>query len=503
MRKFIYTLLGVSLCFSAFAEQATKESPNILIIMADDVGQGDLSCYGATAISTPNLDAFAKDGVKFNAGYTSAATCTPTRFSMLTGLYAFRQKGTGIAPPNAAAIIKDGTTTFPQLLQKAGYKTAVIGKWHLGLGEKKPDWNGELKPGPLERGFDYAFIIPNTNDRVPTAYVENHRLKNLDPSDPIEVLDKPKPNSESGITLRDTLRLDWSFGHNNTVHNGIGRMGWCYGGKSALIRDEDMTVDFVDVAKKWLTENKDNKFFMFFAAINIHVPRMPNERFQGKSMLGLRGDAMLEFDWSVGELRKTLEELGLAENTLVVICSDNGATLDNGYKDNAVELAKKHNHSPSGRFRGFKSDSYEGGARTPFISYWKGTITPQTSDLPISTIDLGRTLCKIAGVEVPEGVLPDSLDMTDTLLAKDNAKARDFIFFEGATRSCSYQDGTWKLIAPSVATLKKTGNAKKKFELYKVPEDDVEQNNVFAKEPEVAETMLKKLGDFLEMEIKN
>ncbi|WP_261340344.1 sulfatase-like hydrolase/transferase, partial [Novipirellula maiorica] len=300
------------------------ETPNVIVIMADDLGYGDVSCYGATSLETPNIDKLASEGVRFTSGYCSASTCTPTRYSMLTGTYAFREQGTGIAPPNAPAIIKPGTETVASLLQGAGYKTAVIGKWHLGLGgEDGPDWNGELKPGPLEIGFDTCFLLPTTNDRVPQVYVHDHHVENLDPADPLWVGNKkPSPEHPTGITHRDTLKMDWSHGHNATIHNGISRIGFYTGGHAARFRDEDLADKWVEKSVEFIEQNKDENFFLFFAAHDIHVPRIPHERFQGKTSLGLRGDSIIELDWCVGELTKTLDRLGLAENTLVVFCSD-------------------------------------------------------------------------------------------------------------------------------------------------------------------------------------
>ena len=177
-RLFLTALLLLPACLLP----AAQTRPNILVIMADDLGYGDVSCYGATELSTPNIDQLAKEGLRFTNGYCSASTCTPTRFSLLTGTYAFRRKGTGIAPPSAPAVIKPGTETVASILQRADYETAVIGKWQLGLGGSGgPDWNCDLKPGPLEIGFDSCFLLPTTNDRVPQVYVENHRVRNLDP----------------------------------------------------------------------------------------------------------------------------------------------------------------------------------------------------------------------------------------------------------------------------------------------------------------------------------
>jgi arylsulfatase A-like enzyme len=331
-------LLCLSLVMPAESADGTR-TPNIVVIMADDLGYGDVSCYGAERLKTPHIDQLAAEGLRFTSGYCSASTCTPTRFSFLTGTYAFRQKGTGIAAPNNPAIIKPGTETLPSLLKRAGYKTAVIGKWHLGLGgDNGPDWNGQLNPGPLEIGFDYCYLLPTTNDRVPQVYVENHQVKNLDPNDPLWVgNEKPNPDHPTGITHRDTLKMDWSRGHNGTIHNGISRIGFYTGGHAARFRDEDLADEWVKQSNKWMEDNKDQPFFLFFASHDLHVPRMPHERFQGKTPLGYRGDAIAQLDWCVGELMKTLKRLNLEKNTLVVFCSDNGPVLDDGYKDGAVE----------------------------------------------------------------------------------------------------------------------------------------------------------------------
>ena len=319
--------------FSSFAEKSSK--PNIIAIMADDLGYGDVGCYGAKPknLKTPHIDRLAAGGVRFTSGYCSASTCTPTRFSFLTGKYAFRQEGTGIAPPNGPAVIKPGPETLPSLLQKAGYKTAVIGKWHLGLGGPGgPDWNGDLKPGPREIGFDYNFLLPTTNDRVPQVYVENHRVKNLDPKDPLWVgRKKPSPDHPTGITHRHTLKMDWSHGHNSTIHNGISRIGFYTGGHAARFRDEDLADEWVKQSNKWIEANKDNPFFLFFSSHDLHVPRIPHERFRGTSALSYRGDVIVQLDWCVGELVKTLARLKLSGNTLIVFCSDNGPVGDDGY----------------------------------------------------------------------------------------------------------------------------------------------------------------------------
>ncbi len=278
------------------SQKTAKRPPNIVVIIADDLGYGDVACYGAKAVQTPAIDRLAREGVRFTSGYASASTCTPTRFSLLTGTYAFRQKGTGIAPPNGPAIIKPGTETLPSILKRAGYATAVVGKWHLGLGDPAPNWNGELKPGPLEVGFDHSFLLPTTNDSVPQTFVEGHRVKNLDPADPLWVGEKlPSPDHPTGITHRQTLKMDWSHGHNQTIHNGISRIGFYTGGMAARYRDEDLADAWVRESNRWIEKNKERPFFLYFASHDIHVPRVTHERFQGKTTLGPRGDSIVQF----------------------------------------------------------------------------------------------------------------------------------------------------------------------------------------------------------------
>ncbi|PQO36998.1 arylsulfatase [Blastopirellula marina] len=487
MKSFVpvWAALLVAFVLTSFASAETKK-PNIIVIMADDLGYGDVGCYGAKAVPTPHIDALASDGLRFTSGYCSTSTCTPTRFAFLTGMYAFRQAGTGIAPPNATSIIKPGTKTTPEVLQEAGYKTAVVGKWHLGLGEGEgPDWNGDLKPGPLELGFDYCFLLPTTNDRVPSVYVENHRVRDLDPSDPLWVGNKNPNDQPTGVTARDTLKLDWSHGHNNTIHNGIGRIGFFTGGHAARWRDEDLADEWVKKSNEWIRANKDEPFFLFFASHDLHVPRMPHERFQGKTPLGLRGDAIVQLDWCVGEIVKTLDELKLTDNTLIVFCSDNGPVLDDGYKDGAVE--KLGDHLPAGPYRGGKYTPFEGGCRTPFIVKWPAVVKPgQTSDKLITTTDLGATFAEIVGQKVPAGALPDSEPLEATLLGEASAKGRDYVV-EESPRGIGLRKGEWKLV-------RQGKNKNQDYTLYNLSQDAGEEHDVAKQNPEKFEELKKLLA---------
>jgi arylsulfatase A-like enzyme len=501
----ILIAIGTSITWAA---ERPDRRPNIVVIMADDLGYGDVSCYGATAVKTPNIDQLAAEGQRFTSGYCSASTCTPTRYSMLTGNYAFRTKGTGIAPPNSPAIIQPGTETVASILKRAGYATAVIGKWHLGLGEKGtgntkggPDWNGELKPGPLEIGFDSCFLLPTTNDRVPQVYVRNHRVLNLDPNDPLWVgRQKPSEDHPTGITHRDTLKMDWSHGHNATIHNGISRIGFYTGGHAARFRDEDLADKWVEKSKQFIQQNQDRPFFLFFSSHDIHVPRMPHERFQGATSLGFRGDAIVQLDWCVGELMKTLDELQLSEKTLVIFCSDNGPVLDDGYQDGAIE--KNGSHRAGGPFSGGKYSVFEGGTRTPFITRWKKTIPSGESDKVVCTIDLPASFAALTQQTLPEDACVDSINVIDALLGKTSAKGRDHLVQQdnGNSGTFGLRSGDWKLHrydkkrARNVVVERELANTKvPQFQLFNLADDPAEKRDLLADHPEIAAKMKSQL----------
>lgn len=466
------------------------ERPNIVVIMADDLGYGDVSCYGAQRVRTPAIDRLANEGLRFTSGYCSASTCTPTRWSLLTGTYAFRQPGTGIAPPNGPALVKPGMETLPGILKRAGYATAVIGKWHLGLGDPAPDWNGELRPGPLEIGFDDCFLLPTTNDRVPQVYVENRRVRNLDPADPLWVgNERPGADHPTGVTHRHTLKMDWSHGHNQTIHNGISRIGFYTGGEQARFRDEDLADAWVRECNRWLEAHRHEPFFLFFASHDIHVPRIAHERFQGQSPLGPRGDCILQLDWCVGELTNTIERLGLTENTLIVFCSDNGPVLDDGYKDFAVE--QLGDHRPAGPWRGGKYSVFEGGTRTPFITRWPGRIQPGVSDEMVCTIDLAASLAALTGQTLREDGCLDSQDVLGALLGLKDARGREHLLQQSNDGSnLGLRAGDWKLVrlkqrwkSQATVTVNPPPDPPGMYSLYHLPSDPGERQDVSKQHP--------------------
>jgi arylsulfatase A-like enzyme len=481
------------------AQQRAHKSPsfpNIILIYADDIGYGDLSCYGAKSVATPNVGRLAEEGLLFKSAYSSSATCTPSRYSMLTGEYAWRKPGTGILRGDAAMIIEPGRTTLPAVLQKAGYKTGVVGKWHLGLGDgvKPLDWNGQIKPGPLEIGFDYAFLMPATGDRVPCVYVENHKVVGLDPDDPIKVsYTEAFPGEPTGITHRDQLKMDWDYGHNNAVINGVGRIGFMTGGKAALWKDEDMADNFVNKAMSFIDRNKDGPFFLYFATHDIHVPRIPHQRFVGRTDMGPRGDAIVQFDWCVGKILDELDSLKIADKTMVILTSDNGPVLNDGYKDQAAE--RVGDHKPAGPLRGGKYSFFEGGTRVPFIVRWPQRVNPGTSEAIVGQVDLMASFAGLTGQKLRYVDAPDSFDLLAALLG-DSKTGRDHIVEHAG--SLALRKGNWKYIEPAAKKNENQQSRNPKPQLYHLYDDTGEKADVSERYPE----KLRHLSELLE-KIKN
>lgn len=487
------TLASTAIAALTIASSAAPQKPNVVLIYGDDVGYNDVGAYGCKLIPTPHLDKLAATGLRFTDGHCTAATCTPSRFSMLTGIYGFRQ-GVNILPPDAPLTIPTDVLTLPGLFKKAGYDTAVIGKWHLGLGKKgtPTDWNGDVKPGPLEIGFDYSFLLPSTNDRVPCVYLENHRVVNLDQADPLYVGKAPeghkstiypdgRKNPEAMTYYRNT------HGHNHSVINGIGRIGTMFGGRSALWDDETMADEFVNQARKYLAERKNKPFFLYFASQDIHVPRAPHPRFQGKTKLGYRGDAMVQLDWSVGAIVEALEKEGLRENTLIIFSSDNGPVYDDGYDDGTVVRTSTkevdQGHDGSGPYRGGKYQIYEGGTRVPFIFNWQGTLEPGVSDALVSQIDFIASFAKMLEVPLAADDAPDSRDTLDAFMGGDKQGLPFMV--EEARGKAALRKGPWKFIP----------GGKNKGELYHLGDDIGEQTNIIAKHPKIAGELADKLQE--------
>lgn len=456
---------------------SSDAKPNIIILYLDDLGYGDLSAYGATELQTPNIDALANEGVRFTNGYATSATCTPSRFALLTGVYPWRNKNARILSGSAPLIIDTAKVTLPKMLQSKGYETAIIGKWHLGLGSGDVDWNQHISLGPNEVGFDHSYILAATQDRVPTVYIENGNVVNLDPDDPISVNYKKNFEGEpTGKNNPELTTMKWHHGHNNSIVNSIPRIGYMKGGQVAKWSDVDMADHFLRKAQDYVRDNKNKSFFLYYAMQQPHVPRTPHPRFVGKSGMGPRGDVILEADWCIGEFMKTMEAEGLLENTLIILSSDNGPVLNDGYYDDAVE--KIGNHTPAGALRGGKYSLFEGGTRVPFITYWKGNIEAQVSDALICQVDLLNSLAQLVGAKESAS---DSKELLDALLGKSD-KGREMLILESKGKTALRKED-WLLIPPynGPALNKKVnteiGNSKE-YQLYNLKEDIGQQNNL-------------------------
>ncbi len=485
-REFLTGAAALALPKPTFA----ADRPNIVLLYADDLGYGDLSCYGAKNVQTPNIDKLAARGVRFTDAHSSAATCTPSRYSLLTGGYSFRVENAKVLPGDAPALIQPGRTTLASVMKSAGYRTSVIGKWHLGLGDGNVDWNGEIKPGPLDIGFDECFLIPATGDRVPCVYVENRRVAGLDPKDPITVNYKgPFDDQPTGAKNPELLKVKPSHGHDMTIVNGISRIGFMKGGAAALWKDEDMADTLTRRATAFIDRNRTQPFFLFFSTHDIHVPRVPHQRFQAATKMGPRGNVIAELDWCVGEIMKTLERHNLTKNTLVILSSDNGAVVDDGYRDDAVE--KLGGHKPNGPWRGGKYSRFEGGTRIPFIVQWPARVKPGVSDALFGQLDLVRSLATLTGASIPPGAARDSENMLPALLGESKTGRSQLV--EQAA-SLSLRQGQWKYIAPSKGPAVNPNTntemgADTQPQLYDLSADAGERKNVAADQPERVKQM--------------
>lgn len=459
------------------------KKPNIVILYLDDLGYGDVSAYGATALQTPNIDSLANGGVKFTNGYASSATCTPSRYALLTGMYPWRNRNAKILPGTAPLLIDTLQQTLPKMLKSKGYQTAIVGKWHLGLGTGIVDWNTKITPGPNEVGFEESYIMAATQDRVPTVYIENGDVVGLDKNDPIQVnYQENFEGQPTAISNPELLTMKWHHGHNSSIVNGIPRIGYMKGGKNAIWTDTDMADHFLERAQEYVKTHKSEPFFLYYAMQQPHVPRTPHPRFVGKSGLGPRGDVIVEADWVIGEFMKTLKEEGVLENTLIILSSDNGPVLNDGYYDDAVE--KLGNHDPKGGLRGGKYSIFEAGARVPFITYWKGKITPTISDAIVCQIDLLASLGNLLGTDE---TTTDSKNITDAFLGKTNS-GRETLIIE-ATGKTALRNGDW-LYIPAYEGKNfreevgiEVGNLPYE-QLYNLKEDIAQQNNLAEVKPE-------------------
>jgi len=500
MKKILLTAIISAAAFCTEAQ--AQQKPNVIYIYADDLGYGDLSCYGATKLHTPNIDKLAASGIRFTNAHSAAATCTPSRFALMTGRYPWRKTGTQILPGDAALIVPTDKITLPKVFKQSGYATAIVGKWHLGLGKTvNKDWNGEVKPGPNEVGFDYSFIFPATADRVPTVFLENHRVIAADPNDPIAVdYEKKVGNDPTGREHPELLKMKASHGHDGTIVNGIGRIGYMSGGYRARWVDEEVSSTFLFEAQQFIEAHRNKPFFLYYAMTEPHVPRMPATRFKGASGLGYRGDDILQLDWSVGQLMATLKAKGLLQNTIIIFTSDNGPVLDDGYEDGAAAML--NGHTPAGPMRGGKYSALEGGTRMPFILSWPGKVKPGTSAILLSQMDILASFAHLLHQNIPAGQATDSEDHLAAFLGQSN-KGRNSLIELGLDDPTAIVQRDWKYIRPHPGAAYigsvgiETGNAAEP-QLYDLKNDIGERHNLAGQYPK----KVKELDSLLEKELR-
>ncbi len=499
------------------AKKKTTDQPNILYIMADDLGYGDTGCYGAEKIKTPNIDKLATEGRLFTDAHSASAVSTPSRYALLTGEYPFRgvnpktPEVTGIfnpLHPQNPLIIDINDLTLPEMMQKQGYQTACIGKWHMGFSEVEPNWNESLEPGPMSVGFNYYFGVPIVNSAPPYVWVENDKVVGLEADDPIEYVGRNGKNLTPIDEYPDKVPNMYS------------------GGKYAhsLYKDEGGGEILLDKALKWLDKSKDAPFFMYFATTHIHHPFTPTERFKGSSEAGIYGDFVQELDWIIGEMLTFLDENGLRDNTIVVVTSDNGAMINKGGQE-AWELG----HRINGDLLGYKFGVWEGGHRVPFIVRWPGVVKAgSVSNQVISNVDMMATFAEIVGYELQPGEAPDSYNVLSSWTSNSKKPLRDYFvmspynplhvglrmgdwIYIPAQGAGGFKATNWGNNSLSVeGAIKHTGQQNSdivngkvrkdapKNQLYNLKDDPYQTTNVIEQFPDVAKEMAAKLTELKE-----
>lgn len=482
-------LIVFGACQKEPAEKPAK--PNIIVILADDLGYGDLGVYNSESkIKTPYLDQLAAEGMRFTDAHTTSAVCTPTRYALLTGRYNWRTKlKEGVLTGKSKALIPQDRTTLGSLLQRSGYSTAFIGKWHLGMdwslkeGEtfEEGGWNpedydqidftGPITNTPNTRGFDYSLALPASLDIAPYVYVENSQLTSI----------------PTVVTI-DEGEYSW----------------WREGPTSDDFVHEEVTPLFFDKSITYIQEQAktDKPFFLYLALPSPHTPILPTEAWQGKSGLLPYADFMMMIDDYVGKLNQALKDAGIEENTLLVFTSDNGCSPAAGF-DKMVEMG----HMPSGVFRGHKADIYEGGHRVPMIFKWPGTIAPgSVNEETISQTDLMATFADLVGETLRENEGEDSFSLLKLLQGKvKNEWKREGVVVHSVNGTFGIRKGDWKLITAKGSggwSFPKPGDPAEadlpEMQLYNLAQDPGETENQFLQNPEKAEELKQLLIKYIQ-----
>lgn len=459
----------------------TTKSQNVIFIMADDVGIGDISCYGSTLIKTPEIDKLASQGIQFKRFYTAGSVCTPTRYSILTGRYPFRKHEIETSNWEGNLLIETDRMTIASLFKQKGYKTAAIGKWHLGYGmDGKPDYGGTLKPGPNELGFDYHWGVPrNHNDNI-RGYVENHKLFGLNPNTTFKSAVPDKERVQGLLKEREDDKVN------------------------ALLTERVIS---------FIRTNKDDPFFVYFTPTIAHTHITPYSSFRGSSNAGQYGDFVQELDFYVGKIVALLDELELTENTLLIFTSDNGGQLNDHWtagiglnladeshdvrekSKSAKTTAREMGHKTNLDFREGKASPYEGGFRLPLIVKWPGVVKAgATSNRLICSTDFLATFSSLFNINLPEASGEDSFSFSDEFIKnKDSTPVRTNVALH-SKKARSFVDGNWKLVDFSYSL----NNPIDKCELYNLAEDPTESNDLASKEPERLNLIRKKLRGIIE-----
>nr|MBX2852382.1 arylsulfatase [Phycisphaeraceae bacterium] len=437
LKSFLFAFASLVFLSACHTHSPSQGPPNVILINADDLGYGDLSCYGATLVSTPNIDALAERGRRFTDAHSASAVCSPSRYGLLTGRYPLRRNIWGPVHRQHPLVISKDTPTLGTLLQQAGYDTACVGKWHLGVGEERTDWNGKLSPGPNACGFDYYFGHAVVNSSPPYVYVENDGIVGYDPEDPIVF-----GRGAKSVTQRFPEKSIAGVGGAQAAH--------------LLYRDKEVGTTFVEKSVKWISDRpKDKPYFLYLATTNIHHPFTPAKQFDGTSQAGIYGDFIHELDWMVGEVIKAVKARGELDSTLIIFTSDNGGMLNMG-----GQAAWEAGHRMNGDLLGFKFGIWEGGHRVPMIAAWPGRIPEGTeSDALISQIDLFATLRAVLNPPAHDATAGlDSIDQLPELLGEAEKPLRDeLVVLSNSPKHVSIRTDRWLYIpAPGEGGFKGT-----------------------------------------------
>lgn len=444
MKTFLYVLPLFLLVGIFGCQSGPREKPNIIFIMADDLGYGDLGCYGATKIHTPYIDNLAEKGIKLLDAHSPSSVCTPTRYGVLTGRYSWRgrlKKGV-LWSEYDRSLIEKGRKTIGNMMKESGYKTAQIGKWHLGWEDEEPvnyD-NGYLGRGPRDLGFDYSFVTASAHNLSPITFVEDHRIKSR-----LKPLDHNIYYPNMGGEMTETQK-SWHKTHN--LGSPMIAEDW----QPELV-DRIYTQKAIDFIILHIRTDSVNPFYIHLTPEAPHRPNVVPSNMKQKSEAGIRGDHIQMLDWMVRQIMITLMEEKIDKNTLVILTSDNGPRPVgfDGYRDG--KLVTDFDHKSAGDLRGFKGSNWEGGHRVPFIAHWPEKIKPgTTSDKLICLTDMMATFASIVGYKLEDNMGEDSFNALPVLLGKQE-KIRESIISQDHGGNMAIRKGPWKLVGNQLFNL--------------------------------------------------